>query len=85
MVRVPIITPLAKIITLCKPIILLLSKMFLMSHKYIFKINITHVYIMSHKLNHINVNTPNNPLNINTTRNLLNTNGFTDGIFLSVI
>ena len=35
-----------------------------MSHKHIFKINIIHVHIISHKLIHISVNSFNIPSNI---------------------
>jgi hypothetical protein len=45
--------------------ILVLSKTFPMSYRHIFKINITHFRIISHKLIHISVNSHNNPSNIN--------------------
>jgi hypothetical protein len=67
MVPIPIITSLAKIITISFPyklIIMLLSKTFPMSHGHIFKINITHIRIINHKLIHISVNSPNSPPNI---------------------
>jgi len=67
MVLVPIITPLAKIISIFFPfklIIPLLSKTFPMSHGHFFKISITHIRIISHKLIHTSVNSPNNLPNI---------------------
>jgi len=67
MILVPIITPLANIITISFPyklIIPLLSKTFPMSHGHIFKINITHVCINNHELIYISINSPNNPSNI---------------------
>jgi len=72
MVLVPIIITLAKIITISFPYkltIVFLSKTFLMSHGHICKINITQVRIISHKLIHISVNSPNSPprSNLNTT------------------
>jgi len=44
----------------------MLSKVFPMSQRYIFKINITHVRIINHKLINISVNSPNNSVNINS-------------------
>jgi hypothetical protein len=74
MILIPIIIHLAEIntynytfVTILFPYKLripLLSKTSLISHGHIFKSNITHVYIISHKLIHINVNLPNNPPNI---------------------
>ena len=77
MITTPVIFPLAKIIIIFIPsilMILLLSKLFPMADKHIVKINITYIHIISNKLIHNSVNSLNSPFNskFSMLRSILN-------------